>query len=55
MQTRRREQIRKQKKTSPITTNPNIKFMTYNFFEEDGQVTAGHVEKIFMLLLNQNT
>lgn len=35
MQTRRREQIRRQKKTPPITTNPNIKLMKYDFFGEE--------------------
>jgi hypothetical protein len=35
MQTRRKEHLPKQKKTSPVTTNPLIKIMKYDFFGEE--------------------
>jgi hypothetical protein len=47
MQTRRREQVRKQKKTSPIGTNPKIKYMTYDFFGEEWHGNCGACFKDF--------
>ena len=47
MQTRRRKQVRKQKKASPIGTNPSIKYMTYNFFEEEWSGNCGACQKEF--------
>jgi GH18 family chitinase len=47
MQTRRREQVRKQKKTSPIGTNPRIKYMTYDFFGEEWNGNCGACQKEF--------
>jgi hypothetical protein len=47
MQTRRREQIRKQKKTSPVGTNQLIKYMTYDFFDEEWHGNCGACQKEF--------
>jgi hypothetical protein len=47
MQTRRREQVRKQKKTPPVTTNPLIKIMSYSFFEEEWSGNCGACQKEF--------
>ena len=46
MQTRRREHIRKQKATPPVT-NPRIKLMTYDFFEGDWSGNCGACGKDF--------
>jgi hypothetical protein len=47
MQTRRKEHLRKQKKTSPVTTNPLIKIMSYSFFEEEWSGNCGACQKEF--------
>ena len=41
MQTRRKEHLRKQKKTPPITTNPKIKLMSYDFFGDEWSGNCG--------------
>lgn len=46
MQTRRKEQVRKQKDPSPIT-NTRIKIMTFNFFEEEWSGNCGACYKDF--------
>ena len=46
MQTRRREQVRKQK-ASPSITNSLIKFMTYDFFGEEWHGNCGACQKEF--------
>ena len=46
MQTRRKENLRKQKDSSPIT-NPRIKIMTFNFFEEEWSGNCGACYKDF--------
>ena len=46
MQTRRKEQVRKQKDSSPIT-NTRIKIMTFNFFEEEWSGNCGACYKDF--------
>ena len=47
MQTRRKEYLRKQKKTPTISTNPRIKIMDYNFFEEEWSGNCGACQKEF--------
>ena len=47
MQTRRKEHLRKQKKTPTISTNPLIKYMTYDFFGEEWQGSCGACYKEF--------
>jgi hypothetical protein len=47
MQTRRREQIWKQKKTPPISKNPLIKYMTHDFFEDGWFGNCGACQKEF--------
>ena len=46
MQTRRKENLRKQKDSSPIT-NTRIKIMNYNFFEEEWSGNCGACYKDF--------
>ncbi len=41
MQTRRKEQIRKQKSTPTISKNPRVKFMTYDFFGDEWSGNCG--------------
>jgi hypothetical protein len=47
MQTRRKEHLRKQKASSPIGTNPLIKYMTYDFFDEEWHGNCGACQKEF--------
>jgi hypothetical protein len=47
MQTRRREQVRKQKASPTISKNPRIKYMTYDFFEGDWSGNCGACGKDF--------
>ena len=47
MQTRRKEYLRKQKKSSSIITNPLIKFMKYDFFAEEWFGNCGACYKNF--------
>ena len=47
MQTRRKEHLRKQKTSSPISTNPLIKYMTYDFFGEEWHGNCGACLKDF--------
>lgn len=49
MQTRRREQVRKQK-ASPSITNSLIKFMTYDFFGDEWSGNCGACYKDFYAL-----
>jgi len=45
MQTRRREQVRRKKTSSPVTTNPRIKIMTYDFFGDEWSGNCGACQK----------
>jgi len=47
MQTRRKKQVRKQKNTPTISTNPRIKFMTYDFFGDEWHGNCGACYKDF--------
>ena len=47
MQTRRKKHLRKQKASSPISTNPLIKYMTYDFFNEEWHGNCGACQKEF--------
>jgi len=45
MQTRRREQVRRKKASPPVTTNPRIKIMKYDFFAEEWFGNCGACQK----------
>jgi GH18 family chitinase len=47
MQTRRKEHLRKQKTSSSISTNPLIKYMTYDFFGKEWHGNCGACLKDF--------
>lgn len=47
MQTRRREKIRQQKTSQAVSTNPLIKYMTYDFFGDEWSGNCGACYKDF--------